>query len=111
MYVLFVEKPGQAPPQVTKETVEKPLFEPKPEGVDRVELTRKGEPTVTLVKEATGDEWNIETPIKAPARKYDAEGVVRAVADMKYVKEFGARTPSDRARRPPGSKSRRPWSS
>lgn len=91
MYVWLVEKPGQTPAPVTKETVEKSLFDPKPEGVDRVELTRKGEPTITLIKESTGDEWNIETPIKAPARKYDAEGVIRAVAEMKYVKEFAAK--------------------
>lgn len=99
LYVFIVEKPGQAPPPVAKETVEKALFDPKPEGIDRVELTRKGEPTITLVKEASGEEWDLETPIKAPARKYDAEGVIRAVAEMKYVKEFGAKDaerPSDK---------------
>ncbi|HOW72480.1 MAG TPA: DUF4340 domain-containing protein [Phycisphaerae bacterium] len=93
LYVFLVERPGQAPAPAAKETVEKTLFDPKPEGIDRVELTRKGEPTIAMVKEAAGEEWNLEAPIKAPARKYDVEGVIRAVAEMKCVKEFGPKDP------------------
>jgi len=66
-----------------------PILDPKLEKIDRIELTRRGDDPFVFVLDAA-DEWNLESPLKAPATKFEVDALKDAVAGIHYVKEYAA---------------------
>lgn len=92
-YMLLIAKPWA--PEVQPEeplAAGRPLVEAVPEGIDRVEFTRRREPTMTLVKTEADDDdsWMIESPLSAPANRWEVESLVNAVKEIEYVKEYAS---------------------
>lgn len=77
---------------------ESALFDPKPEGFDRIELTRRDGTTLVFVRSA-GEEWDMEAPLKAPAARFEVDALAEAVAGIKYDRQY----PEDSADRPSGA--------
>jgi len=87
-YLLLVEKPWEPEVQPEKPTADgKPLLDPKPEGIDRIELARPDGPALVFTR-AGEDEWNLEAPIQAPASKFEVDALRDAITGIHYVKEY-----------------------
>lgn len=65
---------------------ESALFDPKPEGFDRIEVTRRDGTTLVFVR-AAGEEWDMEAPLKAPAARFEVDALAEAVAGIKYDRQ------------------------
>ena len=96
-YFFFIEKPWAPPVEPAKpKTADKNLFETKPEGTDKVEVSRRDGTKMTFTKDTQG-EWSLVVPLKAPAKKYEVDSLVDMVTGLVYVEEYkkgGADAPS-----------------
>ncbi|HSW45711.1 MAG TPA: DUF4340 domain-containing protein [Phycisphaerae bacterium] len=87
-YLLFVVKPF-GPPVVTEkpQKADKTLLDPKPEGTDRVEVSRRDGKSFVFVRDGKED-WKLDAPIQAPASKFEVDALVEAVTGMKVGEQF-----------------------
>lgn len=67
------------------EKAEKPLFESKPTGIDRVEVVLNDE---RRVFEKDGEDWKIVEPLQAPANNYQVNNIVDTIGDLKYDRSY-----------------------
>ncbi|MEP0844457.1 MAG: DUF4340 domain-containing protein, partial [Phycisphaerae bacterium] len=87
--VLFLTVQPWKAPETAKEPepAAKPLFEKKPEGIDRVEVVLRDGGKRAFAKE--GDDWAMTEPLQAPANKYEVDQIVNTIGDLKYTRSFG----------------------
>lgn len=89
--LFFVVKPWETPvggPVEEVKTTAKPLFDPKPTDVDRVEVLVRGEQSARVFKKET-DGWMIHAPTTAPATEWEiTSNIVDKVGNLKYLKEY-----------------------
>ncbi|NLE58979.1 MAG: DUF4340 domain-containing protein [Planctomycetes bacterium] len=89
--LFFVVKPWETPvggPVEEVKTTAKPLFDPKPTDVDRVEVLVRGEQSARVFKKET-EGWMIHAPTTAPATEWEiTSNIVDKVGNLKYLKEY-----------------------
>ena len=98
-YVLLVVKPWEPGVEPEKPTADgTPLLDPKPEGIDRIELARRDGPAFVFTH-ADEDEWDLEAPIQAPASRFEVDALRIKVRQLLERWNAGPRPPDGRRRR------------
>lgn len=89
--LFFIVKPWETPvtgPVEETKTTAKPLFDPKPADVDRVEVLVRGEPSPRVFRKET-DGWMMHAPTTAPATEWEiTSNIVDKIGNLKYLKEY-----------------------
>jgi hypothetical protein len=88
--LLWLAKPWEPEETVEKkkDDIVKAIFDPKPEGVDRIEVVRRDrDEELTIVKD--GESWRIVKPIEAPATEHQVrQNLFEKARDIKYVRSY-----------------------
>ncbi len=95
-YLFLVVKPFEQKPEATDKTtekVDKKLLDPEPEGIDRVEVSRRDGKSLVFVRDGK-DEWKMAAPIEGTASKFEVDALVNSVATMKIEREYAKDNPN-----------------
>lgn len=95
--VYFTNRSKENAAGTKAQDAEKALFDPKPEGTDRVELNFRDGRNYTFVREGT-EEWMMEAPLVTPAARWEVDAIRDAALNVKYDKEYpkgASNRPSD----------------
>ncbi|MDM8007093.1 MAG: DUF4340 domain-containing protein, partial [Phycisphaerae bacterium] len=89
--LFFIVKPWETPvtgPVEETKTTAKPLFDPKPADVDRVEVLVRGESSPRVFRKDT-DGWMMHAPTTAPATEWEiTSNIIDKIGNLKYLKEY-----------------------